>query len=131
MNFSITASVPHNRPPVQSAEERTANLDSALGARRERAHLKNNLKRGQVSIAYLIIPELPFYDTARRMTVLELLVSLPGVSNTGAAHIMTRFGIAPRLRVSQLGVNQRAALLVEFTNLDCETALMIARGDVA
>jgi guanylate kinase len=100
-------------PPQLSAEERARALAIAKSARQERAQIKGEIHRGQLSLA-------KFLDLAQenavlsKMRVAELLESLPGYGKIRAQALMERFDISPTRRVQGLGRHQRAALLKEF-----------------
>jgi guanylate kinase len=100
-------------PPQLSAEERARALAIAKSARQERAQIKSEIHRGQLSLA-------KFLDLAQesaalsKMRVAELFESLPGYGKIRAQALMERFDISPTRRVQGLGRHQRAALLKEF-----------------
>jgi ribosomal protein S13 len=73
-------------PPL-TPDQRAAALEKAAKARKDRAEVKNNLKRGS---------------------------TMPGVGKVRARQIMERLGIAESRRVRGLGANQRSALENEF-----------------
>ena len=95
-------------PPL-TPEERAAALEKATRVRKERAEVKNRLKRGSVTL-----PEVlrggQTDDVIGKMKVSALLESLPGVGKVRARQIMERLGIAESRRVRGLGANQRDAL---------------------
>ena len=100
-----------NALPQISAEARTAALEKARVVRKERAEVKEWLKKGTLTLAELLKAE---GDVIGKMPVSAVLRSLPGVGKVGALAIMARIGIAETRRVSGLGANQRAALIAEF-----------------
>jgi len=91
-------------PPL-TPEQRAAALEKAAKARKDRAEVKNNLKRGAITL-----PD----DTVGKMKVSALLEAMPGVGKVRARQIMERLGIAESRRVRGLGANQRTALENEF-----------------
>jgi len=88
-------------------------LQKAAVARKERAEVKNRLKRGSVTLSE-VIKDGSTDDVIGKMKVSALLESLPGVGKVRAKQIMERLGIAESRRVRGLGANQRAALEQEF-----------------
>jgi len=99
-------------PPL-TPEERAAALEKAARARKERAEVKNRLKRGATTLSD-VIKEGAADDVIGKMKVSALLESLPGVGKVRAKQIMERLGIAESRRVRGLGTNQRSALEHEF-----------------
>ena len=93
-------------PPL-TPEERAAALEKAARARKERAEVKNRLKRGATSLSD-VIKEGATDDVIGKMKVSALLESLPGVGKVRAKQIMERLGIAESRRVRGLGTNQRS-----------------------
>jgi hypothetical protein len=102
-------------PPL-TPEQRTAALEKAAKARKERAEVKNKLKNGGVSLSEVLSDGLKD-DVIGKMKVSALLESLPGVGKVRAKQIMERLNIAESRRVRGLGTNQRAALEAEFGDL--------------
>lgn len=88
-------------------------MQKAAIARKERAEVKNRLKRGSVTLSE-VIKDGSTDDVIGKMKVSALLESLPGVGKVRAKQIMERLGIAESRRVRGLGANQRAALEQEF-----------------
>ena len=88
-------------PPL-TPEERAAALEKAARARKERAEVKNRLKRGATSLSD-VIKEGATDDVIGKMKVSALLESLPGVGKVRAKQIMERLGIAESRRVRGLG----------------------------
>jgi hypothetical protein len=101
-------------PPL-SPEDRAAALAKAARARKERAEVKNRLKRGATTLSE-VIKEGSSDDVIGKMKVSALLESLPGVGKVRAKQIMERLGIAESRRVRGLGAKQRAALEQEFSS---------------
>lgn len=99
-------------PPL-TPEQRAEALQKAAIARKERADVKNRLKRGAVTLSE-VIKGGSTDDVIGKMKVSALLESLPGVGKVRAKQIMERLGIAESRRVRGLGANQRAALEQEF-----------------
>jgi hypothetical protein len=95
-------------PPL-TPEERAAALEKAAWARKERAEVKNRLKRGSVTLPEILM-QSQTDDVIGRMKVSALLESLPGVGKVRAKQIMERLGIAESRRIRGLGTNQRDAI---------------------
>jgi guanylate kinase len=100
-------------PPQLSAEQRARALAIAKSARQERARIKSEIHRGNISLAKFL--ELAQENSVlSKMRVSELLESLPGYGKIRAQALMERFDISPTRRVQGLGRHQLAALLKEF-----------------
>jgi len=100
-------------PPALSPEQRSAALEKAGIARRERAELKERLKMGTLNLPELL--QLAANDdTVGKMKVLAVLESLPGVGKVKARRTMDQIGISDTRRVRGLGEQQRKALLAAF-----------------
>jgi hypothetical protein len=99
-------------PPL-TPEQRAAALEKAAKARKERAEVKNNLKRGTLKLP-AVLKQGQSDDTVGKMKVSALLEAMPGVGKVRARQIMERLGIAESRRVRGLGANQRTALEHEF-----------------
>lgn len=102
-------------PPL-TPEQRAAALEKAAKARKERAEVKNELKRGGTSLSE-VLKKGQTDDVVGKMKVSALLESMPGVGKVRAKQIMDRLNIAESRRVRGLGTNQRAALEREFGGL--------------
>jgi len=100
-------------PPQLTAEQRAAALEKAGEVRRQRADIKQRLKRGNLS-APDALEAARTDDVIAKLRVSALLESLPGIGKVRAAQIMNQVGIAPTRRVQGLGELQRAALLTEL-----------------
>ena len=99
-------------PPLTPAQ-RAAALEKAAKARKDRAEVKNNLKRGGITLP-AVLKQGQSDDTVGKMKVSALLEAMPGVGKVRARQIMERLGIAESRRVRGLGANQRTALENEF-----------------
>jgi hypothetical protein len=99
-------------PPL-TPDQRAAALEKAAKARKDRAEVKHNLKRGAVTLPS-VLKQGETDDMVGKMKVSALLESMPGVGKVRAQQIMERLGIAESRRVRGLGANQRAALEAEF-----------------
>ena len=100
-------------PPL-TPEQRAAALERAAEARRARAALKAKLKNASTSLAE-VLAAAEGDDVIGKLKVATLLEALPGVGKVRATRIMQQVGISPTRRVRGLGVNQRAALVREFS----------------
>ncbi|HEV3066698.1 MAG TPA: integration host factor, actinobacterial type [Streptosporangiaceae bacterium] len=99
-------------PPLTPAQ-RAAALEKAAKARKDRAEVKNNLKRGAITLP-AVLKMGQSDDMVGKMKVSALLEAMPGVGKVRARQIMERLGIAESRRVRGLGANQRTALENEF-----------------
>jgi hypothetical protein len=99
-------------PPL-TPDQRAAALEKAAKARKDRAEVKNNLKRGAITLPS-VLKQGQSDDTVGKMKVSALLEAMPGVGKVRARQIMERLGIAESRRVRGLGANQRTALENEF-----------------
>jgi signal recognition particle GTPase len=99
-------------PPL-TPDQRAAALEKAAKARKDRAEVKKNLKRGAITLPS-VLKQGQSDDTVGKMKVSALLESMPGVGKVRAQQIMERLGIAESRRVRGLGANQRTALENEF-----------------
>ena len=99
-------------PPL-TPEQRSAALEKAAQARRERASVKNRLKYAQGDLGE-VITEGKSNDVIGKMRVSALLESMPGVGRVKAKALMEEIGISESRRVRGLGQNQISALLTRF-----------------
>ena len=99
-------------PPLTPAQ-RAAALEKAAKARKDRAEVKNNLKRGAITLPS-VLKQGQADDTVGKMKVSALLEAMTGVGKVRARQIMERLGIAESRRVRGLGANQRKDLENEF-----------------
>jgi hypothetical protein len=99
-------------PPL-TPEERAAALEKAALARRQRAELKDRLKKAETTLA-AVLEAAESDDVVGKMKVSAVLEALPGVGRVRAQKIRERLGISPSRRLRGLGAKQRAALLEEF-----------------
>ncbi len=99
--------------PNLTPEQRAEALQKAAIVRKERADVKNRLKRGAVTLAE-VIKDGSANDVIAKMKVSELVRAMPGIGNVRAQQLMDGIGIAENRRVRGLGANQRAALVAEF-----------------
>jgi hypothetical protein len=99
-------------PPPLSEEQRRQALEKAAIARRKRAELKEQLKRGATSLKDLL--ERTDDEIVGKMKVSNVLESLPGVGRVRARKIMERLDISESRRMRGLGAKQKDNLLNEF-----------------
>ncbi len=95
--------------PPRTPDQRTAALEKAASARRERAEVRKRLKSGSISLRQ-VLASGQTNEIIGRMQVSAVLESLPGVGKVRAKQIMERIGIPESRRVRGLGATQRAAL---------------------
>lgn len=100
-------------PPL-TPEQRSAALQKAAEARRERAEVKNRLKHSNASLSD-VIKQGQENEVIGKMKVSALLESMPGVGKVRAKQIMERLGISESRRVRGLGTNQVTSLEKEFS----------------
>lgn len=99
-------------PPPLTEEQRRQALEKAAIARRKRAELKTQLKRGSTSLKDLL--GRTDDEIVGKMKVSTVLEALPGVGRVRAQKIMERLEIKPSRRMRGLGQKQRVNLLEEF-----------------
>ena len=98
--------------PTLTEEQRKAALEKAAEARRARAELKEELKKGTMKLKDVLAKSDD--DIVGKMKVSAVLEALPGVGKVRARKIMERLEISTSRRVRGLGTKQREALLDEF-----------------
>ncbi|MBW3595445.1 MAG: integration host factor [Actinobacteria bacterium] len=99
-------------PPPLTEEQRRQALAKAAIARRKRAELKDELKRGATSLKDLL--GRTDDEIVGKMKVSTVLESLPGVGRVRAKKIMERLDISESRRMRGLGQKQKDNLLQEF-----------------
>jgi outer membrane protein TolC len=100
--------------PTLTEEQRRQALAKAAEARKKRAEVKDQLKKGQLSLNELL-NRGSSDDIVGKMKVSNALESLPGVGKVRARKIMERLDISSSRRVRGLGAKQKEALLAEFS----------------
>jgi hypothetical protein len=95
--------------PPRTPDQRTAALEKAAAARRERAKVGKRLKSGSISLPQ-VLASGQTNEIIGRTKVSVVLESLPGVGKVRARQIMERIGIPESRRIRGLGARQRAAL---------------------
>jgi hypothetical protein len=99
-------------PPL-TPEQRAAALEKAALARKQRAEIKERLKKAEVSLAS-VLERADTDEVIGKMKVTAVLESLPGVGRVRATKIMEKLAISSSRRLRGLGAKQRAALVQEF-----------------
>lgn len=104
---------PRSVPPHLSPEAVAQAREQALAARRARAEVKRQLRAGAVGPGEILDLAFAGSELGRavaRMTVGDLLLSLPGTGPVQADRTLVRLGISGNRRLRALGEHQRAAL---------------------
>lgn len=99
--------------PQLTPEQRAEALKKAAEARKARAELKEQLKRGGTDLKQ-VLAKADTDPIIGKMKVSALLEALPKVGKVKAQEIMTELEIAPTRRLRGLGDRQRRALLERF-----------------
>jgi hypothetical protein len=94
--------------PERSADQRREALARANQVRMQRAELKAQLKRGELSICSLIT-EPPHYLASARIK--ELLLACPGYGRVKVERLLTRCEVSPRRTIAGLSDRQRRELI--------------------
>ena len=106
-------------PPILTLAQRREALDKAKIARQERAEIKRSITAGEIHIFDAINDHR---ESIRRMRVIDLLSSLPGVGKARATLIMERRKISPTRRIGGLGQLQLKALGKELAVLKVDSS---------
>ncbi|GAA1473338.1 integration host factor, actinobacterial type [Corynebacterium felinum] len=99
--------------PQLTDEQRKEALAKAAEARKARAQLKEELKRGDISLKE-VLDKASSDEIIGKTKVSALLESLPKVGKVKAKEIMDELEIAQTRRLRGLGDRQRRALLERF-----------------
>lgn len=99
--------------PQLTDEQRKAALAKAAEARKARAELKENLKRGNTNLKE-VLDKAESDEIIGKTKVSALLEALPKVGKVKAKEIMEELEIAQTRRLRGLGDRQRRALLERF-----------------
>jgi transposase len=99
--------------PSLSPEQRAAALEKAAEIRKARAELKEQLKKGEISLPD-VLDRADADDVVGKLKVSAVLQALPGIGKIRATQIMEKLKIADSRRLRGLGDQQRKALLGEF-----------------
>ena len=97
--------------PVLSPEARSAALEKAAAARRERKAALEELTSGKLTLADVLAGEDPRFH---RVKVHRVLTALPSVGKATADKALSVAGVAEGRRVQGLGDRQRKALGLYF-----------------
>lgn len=100
--------------PQLSPEQRAAALEKAAEIRKARAELKEQLKKGETTLAD-VLDRAEADDVVGKLKVSAVLQALPGIGKIRATQIMEKLKIADSRRLRGLGDQQRKALLGEFS----------------
>lgn len=100
-------------PPARTTLQRQAAARAAVECRRIRANVKQQVRQGYLSCSQVV--DLAFEDSevgraVARMTIGELLLSIPGVGPARADRSLVDLGIRGDRRLRALGPRQRAGL---------------------
>lgn len=98
--------------PKLTPEEKRKALAKAQEMRSRRARLRQDLKRGAISLRDVLAREDD--EVVQKMRVAYLLQSLPQVGKVTTDRVMKDIGIHANRRVQGLGARQREALLERF-----------------
>ena len=99
--------------PQLTDEQRKEALAKAAEARKARAELKEQLKRGDISLKE-VLAKASSDEIIGKTKVSALLESLPKVGKVKAKEIMDEREVAQTRRLRGLGDRQRRALLERF-----------------
>lgn len=99
-------------PPPLTEEQRRQALEKAALARRKRVELKEQLKRGEISLVDLL--DRTDDAVVGKMRVTAVLEALPGVGRVRARRLMERAEISESRRMRGLGAKQKENLLGEL-----------------
>lgn len=99
--------------PKLTDEQRKQALAKAAEARKARAELKENLKRGDTNLKD-VLDKAQTDEIIGKTKVSALLEALPKVGKVKAKEIMEELEIAQTRRLRGLGERQRRALLERF-----------------
>jgi len=99
--------------PQLTDEQRKAALAKAAEARKARAELKEQLKRGETNLKE-VLDKAQENEIIGKTKVSALLEALPKVGKVKAKEIMEQLEIAQTRRLRGLGDRQRRALLERF-----------------
>jgi hypothetical protein len=99
-------------PPKLTSDQRQEALKKAIQVRRQRAELKQKLKRGELGLEEVL--EKRGDKVIGGMRVSALLEALPSVGKVRSRRLIKQIGISPTRRVQGLGPHQREQLLNEL-----------------
>lgn len=96
---------------VRSREQRMEALQQANEVRTARAHVKVQLRSGELHISDVLIAPPECAKSAR---VAQLLLAVPGMGEVKVGRVMRAYNISPGRSVAGLSRRQRAALAEHF-----------------
>lgn len=100
--------------PQLSPEQRQAALEKAALVRRQRAEIKEQLKKGDLKLSDAL-KRAKDDDVIGKLKVKALLTALPGIGTARAESIMAEIGISETRRVAGLGNVQKEKLVALFS----------------
>lgn len=95
-----------NQLPVITPEQRFAASQKAIEVRKARMPLKDEMKRGKLSVAEAIV-----MPVMQRMKVYEFLRAIPGIGTNRAKEFMLNNSIADNRRIGGLSEHRRAQIV--------------------
>lgn len=101
--------VPSVQPPALTQEQRSAATAKAIANRQRRAHVKEQLRSGELTW-HALLELARIDDVVAGLRVSEALISLPGVGPSRLERFMKQANVAATRRLRGLGGNQIAAL---------------------
>ena len=100
-------------PPSLSADDRARALAKAAVARRVRADLREELRRGTLSLGEVL--DRVDEEYIGGIKVKAVLTALPGLGKVKSHRLMETVGIAENRRLRGLGPKQKEALLAALS----------------
>ncbi len=100
-------------PPSLSADDRARALAKAAVARRVRADLREELRRGTLSLGEVL--DRVDEEHIGGIKVKAVLTALPGLGKVKSYRLMEAVGIAENRRLRGLGPKQKEALLAALS----------------
>ncbi len=94
--------------PERSAHQRSDALSLANSVRTQRAALRAQIQRGEVSIASVLDGPAPYLAKAK---IAELLLALPRYGPVKVGQLLERCGASPQKTVAGLSERQRRDLI--------------------
>ncbi|MBY4798334.1 integration host factor [Collinsella sp. AGMB00827] len=91
--------------PTMTPEQREENRKKAVAARIERSEILAKLKAGEVKLTEVLAMPI-----MKRVRLMNVIYSIPGIGKVSAARIMTELKIPAQKRVKGLGAKQRERL---------------------
>lgn len=100
-------------PPSLSADDRARALAKAAEARRVRADIREELRRGTLSLGEVL--DRAHEEPLAGIKVKAVLTALPGLGKVKSYRLMEAVGIAENRRLRGLGPKQKEALLAALS----------------